>query len=483
MSKLKMNFIYQSAYELLIILLPLITSPYISRVLGAEKIGIYSYTYSIANYFVLFAMLGIKNYGNRMIAKSRDNREELNRTFSSIFCLHALISIFVIFIYIIYALFISKENKLYVFIQGTYVLGALFDINWFYFGIEKFKLTVTRNTIIKILTVVCIFTFVKTKSDLWIYVTIMAWGSFISQSVVWLFLRKYVSFVKPTWQEIKVHLKPMAILFIPAVAVSLYKVMDKIMLGSLSTKTQVGFFENSEKIINIPMTIITAFGTVMLPRMSNMIAKGDHKETQKYIKISMKYIMFIAFALGFGIASISHEFVPVFFGDEFLVCGPLITTLAITVPFIAFANIIRTQYLIPSCEDKIYIISVFTGAIVNIIINLLLISKLQAMGTVIGTVFAEISVCIVQAFYVRKKLPIISYIKSFILFTIPGCIMYLVVRMIGNYMGASILTLMIEVIVGGLTYVILGILYLLLTKDEVMISMVNKLKRKAIAQR
>lgn len=109
MSKLKMNFIYQSAYELLIILLPLVTSPYISRVLGAEKIGIYSYTYSIANYFVLFAMLGIKNYGNRMIAKSRDNRDDLNRTFSSIFCLHALISVFVIFAYIFYALFIVKK--------------------------------------------------------------------------------------------------------------------------------------------------------------------------------------------------------------------------------------------------------------------------------------------------------------------------------------------------------------------------------------
>lgn len=483
MSKLKMNFIYQSAYELLIILLPLVTSPYISRVLGAEKIGIYSYTYSIANYFVLFAMLGIKNYGNRMVAKSRDNRDDLNKTFSSIFCLHALISVFVIFAYIFYALFIVKENRLYVFIQGTYVLGALFDINWFYFGIEKFKLTVTRNTIIKILTVVLIFTFVKSKNDLWIYVTIMALGSFISQSVVWFFLRKYVSFVKPTWKEVKIHLKPMSVLFIPAIAVSLYKVMDKIMLGSLATKTQVGFYENSEKIINIPMTIITAFGTVMLPRMSNMIAKGDNKETQKYIKISMKYIMFIAFALGFGIASISHEFVPVFFGNEFLVCGPLITALAITVPFIAFANIIRTQYLIPSCEDKIYIVSVFTGAIVNIIINLLLISRLQAMGTVIGTVFAEISVCVVQAFYVRKKLPIASYIRSFILFTIPGCIMYLVVRMIGNYMGASILTLVVEVVVGGVTYLLLGALYLLITKDEMIMSVTKKIKKRVLLQR
>ena len=483
MSKLKMNFIYQSAYELLIILLPLVTSPYISRVLGAEKIGIYSYTYSIANYFVLFAMLGIKNYGNRMVAKSRDNRDDLNKTFSSIFCLHALISVFVIFAYIFYALFIVKENRLYVFIQGTYVLGALFDINWFYFGIEKFKLTVTRNTIIKILTVVLIFTFVKSKNDLWIYVTIMALGSFISQSVVWFFLRKYVSFVKPTWKEVKIHLKPMSVLFIPAIAVSLYKVMDKIMLGSLATKTQVGFYENSEKIINIPMTIITAFGTVMLPRMSNMIAKGDNKETQKYIKISMKYIMFIAFALGFGIASISHEFVPVFFGNEFLVCGSLITALAITVPFIAFANIIRTQYLIPSCEDKIYIVSVFTGAIVNIIINLLLISRLQAMGTVIGTVFAEISVCVVQAFYVRKKLPIASYIRSFILFTIPGCIMYLVVRMIGNYMGASILTLVVEVVVGGVTYLLLGALYLLITKDEMIMSVTKKIKKRVLLQR
>lgn len=480
MGKLKTNFIYQSAYELLIILLPLITSPYISRVLGAERIGIYSYTYSIANYFVLFAMLGIKNYGNRMIAKVRDDREKLNKTFSSIFCLHVLISVFVIGIYVFYTLFIVKEDRLYAFIQGTYVLGALFDINWFYFGIEKFKLTVTRNTIIKILTVVSIFTFVKSQNDLWIYVTIMALGSFISQSIVWFFIRRYVSFTKPTWDDVKVHFAPMVILFIPAIAVSLYKVMDKIMLGNMANKIQVGFYENSEKIINIPMTIITAFGTVMLPRMSNMISNGDKKGTEKFIKTSMKYIMCLAFALGFGIAGISHEFVPIFFGEEFLVCGPLITALAVTVPFIAFANIIRTQYLIPSCEDRIYIISVFIGAIVNVVINLLLIGKLQAMGTVVGTIFAEIAVCVVQAFYVRKKLPIVSYIKSFIMFTIPGAIMYIVVRIIGNVMGVSIYTLVLEVLVGGLSYLLLVILYLVMTKDEMTMAFIKKLKKRNV---
>jgi len=475
---IKKNLIYQSIYQILIIFLPFVTAPYTSRVLGAEGIGTYSYTYTIANYFVLFAMLGINNYGNREIAYVRNNREQLNRTFSNIFYLHSIVSILVIAAYTVYVNFTISENKLYATIQSLYVVGALFDINWFYFGIEKFKLTVTRNLAVKLLTVLCIFLFVKTTADLWLYISIMAVGFFISQTVVWLFLKNYVSFTKPVWKDIRKHIGPLLVLFIPVIAVSLYKQMDKIMLGLLTSKIQLGFYENSEKIISIPMGIIIAFGTVMLPRMSNLKATGENKKSQGYMRLSMKYVMLIAFALAFGIAGISTEFVPVFFGREFSESAVLISYLSITIPFIAFANVLRTQYLIPNAKDKQYVISVFMGAIVNLFTNWLLIPSFQALGAAIGTVFAEATVCILQAVMLKKELPVMTYVKISIFPLSIGILMHGLVRIIGKMMGVSLITVLTQIGAGTLFYLIGSAMYLYKTKDQLFLNTIDKLLKK-----
>ena len=182
---LKVNIIYQFLYEILIIFIPLFTIPYVSRVLGAENIGLFSYTYAVANYFVLFANLGIKNYGSRTIAMVRNNKEDLNRIFSEILSVHIVFSIIITFIYLVLLSFGVEDNQNIFLIQGIYVFAAIFDINWFFFGIEKFKLTVGRNTLVKILSVVLVFVFVKTQTDLWIYALILALSVFGGQSVVW----------------------------------------------------------------------------------------------------------------------------------------------------------------------------------------------------------------------------------------------------------------------------------------------------------
>ena len=423
-------------------------------------------------------MLGMKNYGNRMIAKNRDNQDDLNRTFSSIFFMDAIITLIVIICYLIYLCFFVKEDVLYASIQMIYVIACMFDINWFYFGMEKFKITVTRNTIIKVLTVISIFVFVKDEGDLWKYMMIMAVGSFISQSVVWFFLKDYVKIVKPTWQEMRVHIKPLIILFIPVVAVSLYNIMDKIMLGNMTSRIQVGYYENSEKAINIPKTVITAFGTVMLPRMSNLVAKGKKEQSRRYIDISMEFVLFAAFALSFGIAGVADTFAPVFWGEEFISCSYMIEVLAMAIPFWAFANVIRTQYLIPNCKDKIYIVSVFSGAVTNVIANLILIPKIGALGAVVGTVLAESSVCIIQAVSVMKELPILNYIKKGIAFFIFGLIMYMELMLIQRVLDISVLSLIIEIIVGGSTYLIISAIYLKISNNEVFNDFLNKKLKK-----
>lgn len=474
-TSIKKNFFYQTIYEVLIIIMPFITSPYVARVIGAKGLGIYSYTSSIAYYFILFGMLGIKNYGNRIIAKNRDNSDRLNTVFSNVFFVHFFISIFCFLIYVIYALNV-KEDRIYALIQITYVFSGVVDISWFYFGIEKFKLTVIRNIFIRLMNVLLIFILVRNSNDLWKYCFIMGGSTLISQMSLWIPIRKYVKIVKPTISEMMIHLKPMFVLFIPAIAVSLYKYMDKIMIGYLATKTELGFYENAEKVINIPITVISAFGTVMLPKMSNIVANNKQKKSMEYIELSMRYIMCLAFGLTFGLASVGGVFAPVFWGSEFIFSGSIIMCLAITIPFISFANVIRTQYLIPYEKDKVYIVSVIAGAILNLLINYLLIPRWGALGATIGTIFAEILVCLIQAFSVKSELPIKKYIHNFISFFEIGFLMFVVVYFMGMKKSPSIKLLIMQVLIGGLIYVFMIVTYLYIIKEENFIKLIHKNK-------
>ena len=479
MHSIKKNFIYQLSYELLIILLPIITSPYISRVLGADNLGIYSYTYTVANYFVLFAALGIKNYGNREISRVRDNREKLNETYSGILLLHFIVSGLVLVCYGVYVFFICEKGyRLYFGIQSLYVITAFFDISWLFFGLEKFKITVTRNTIIKLLSVVCIFVFVKDRNDLFKYLLILALGNLIGQGYLWFYVKKYVTFRSVGKDQIFSHLPQLLVLFIPAVAISVYNYMDKIMVGDISGKIQLGYYENAEKIVFIASSVIGSVGTVMLPRMSNITAKGDVATRNRYLYDSMKIVSCISFALAFGIASVSKTFSIVFWGKEFSACAPLLILLAIMLPVKGFANVLRTQYLIPSKLDRAYTISVCVGAVVNLICNLVFISYFRAAGAAIGTIFAELSVCVVQSFYCTKELDVIKYLKASFVYALPGAIMFAVVYLLGKIMRTAFLTLIIQVFVGIAVYSILMILYVYVSKDELYCRYLNLIIKK-----
>ena len=478
MSSIKKNFMYNVIYQMLLIVLPLITTPYISRVLGSDGVGTYAYTYTVANYFVLAAMLGVKNYGNRSIAAVRDDKKLLGKTFWQIYGLQFWCSIIALAVYFGYVLLFEKEYRVIALIQGIYVLSGLLDISWFFFGLEEFKITVLRNIAVRLISLACIFIFVRTKADLWKYTLIMTTGIFCSQGYLWLYIRKMVDWYRPKAADMMKHLRSELILFIPIIAVSLYKMMDKIMLGQMSSIQQVGFYESSEKILNIPLGIITALGTVMLPRMSNLVAKGKFKESTRYIYNSMLFAMFLAAAMMFGIAGIAEDLVPVFLGDEYMPCILLLRVMTPTIPFIAWANVIRTQYLIPNHEDRSYIISVVLGAVVNLCINILLIPRLDAMGAVIGTVCAEASVCICQTIMVRKKMNIIQYLRDTVLFFVFGIGMLLLILSIRQLFDNMIMALCVEIIAGGAVYVLFSGIYLVMINRISVADMIKKFRTK-----
>lgn len=404
------NFIYNVVYQLLIYVFPLVTIPYVSRVLGVDNIGIYSYTYSIVYVFMLIALLGINNYGCRSIAQCRDNKDELSRQFISIYSFQLISSSISILAYIIFIATSDTKYTLISALQLIYLISVLFDINWFYFGLEKFKVTITRNLIVKVLSVICIFLFVKRRSDLWVYTLIMASAMLLSQLYLFTILHRFVFFVKVKVSDIFSNAKEIFVLFIPVIAFAVYRVMDKTMIGYFSSVTELGYYENAERIINIPISIIVALGTVMLPRMSYLI-KTDSESANNTINSSMKLALILASIMAIGAFAISEDISLLLFGPEFYKSGNIIKALAFTIIASAWANVIRTQYLIPRGKDNVYVASTIFGAIINLISNFIFIPIWGAYGACIGTLFAEFSVAIYQTIAVKKELPISKYLS------------------------------------------------------------------------
>ena len=459
---MKKNFIYNIIYQILILILPLITVPYVSRILGAEGIGIYSYTYSIAYYFMIIAMLGLNNYGNRAIAKVRDNKEKLSKEFCSIYVFQIITSGIMIIAYLLYVLIFNIQYKIIAIIQIIYIISSTIDINWFFFGIEKFKLTITRNIIIKLLALILVFVFVKTSDDIWKYTIILAGSTLVSNLVLITFLRKYINIVKISKKDIIKHLKPNLILFLPVIAVSIYKIMDKIMLGILSSVTEVGYYENAEKITQVPVGIITALGTVMMPRVTNMLSNQQEDIVKNVLNKTIPFAMFMTFPMVFGLIAVSNDFSVLFFGNEFQKCVLLIQLLSITIIFLAWGNIIRMEYLIPKEKDKEYVMSAFIGAVVNFIMNCIFIPKYASMGACIGTIVAEFFVMFYQSWTIRHELPLKEYVKSSIGFFVKAVIMFVIVIIVGNFIEEDKLKRMIiQILIGIFAYGILNIKYIL----------------------
>lgn len=458
LSSSKKNFIYNSLYQILLLIVPLVTTPYITRVLGASEIGLYSYSHAIAYYFVICIMLGLNSYGNRTIAFVRDDKEKLSKTFSEIYTMQTIVSIFAIIIYVLYALFLS--NNLMTWVMLIYVVSAAFDINWLFFGLEKFKLTALRSSTIKILSMLSIFLFVKTENDVLIYALISVLGSLLSQLILWFYLKKEVTFKRVSFRAALKHLKPNLVLFIPIIAISLYKMMDKIMLGAMSDLEQVGFYESTEKFIQVPLALVTSLGLVMMPKISNLVANNNHEEGKKYIEKSLYFAMFMSSVMCFGIMAVAKDFVPWYYGPGFEPCVALLQILMPSCIFLAIANVVRTQHLIPYKYDSVFIYSVVSGAIVNLVANSILIPFLGASGAAIGTLIAEASVCIMQLVLARKHLKIwIIIFKSFVYLVI-GILMFALLLLIPNISESSFVNIVYRVLVGGVVYFILSLPFL-----------------------
>ena len=468
--KLGENIAYMTIYHVVNALFPLISTPYLSRVLGAAEIGKYSYAYSLAYYFVLVANLGITTHGSRRIAESKNNKVEYEQRFSDLFWLHFFnASIVSIFYFIVVLLGMNKENASLSYIMMLYVLSSVVDVKWLFYGLENFKITALRNIIIKITYVILIFMFVKTRNDTGIYTFIMAFVAyFLSEASLFIMLPRYGKIGKPNFTSIKKEFFPTLVLFIPSVANLLLRHFDKIMLGWMSSYEQLGMYENADKIYMVLVLLITAVGDVMLPRISNLLASGNSAKADELFHNALCASIMVSCAISFGMISIAKEFVPLFFGSEFLGCTQLLIWISPSIIMLAFSTLIRKQYLIPRYLEKVYLTATTTSLIINIVSNALFIPKHGALGAIYGTLIAEISVVVIQFLMIHKYLNYMPFLLDLIKFSIIGFAMLLGVRMVSMINISAFQLIVLEITVGALIYLSLTLVVLWLTNDNLL---------------
>lgn len=469
----KVNYLYNVAYQVLNVLMPLVTAPYLSRVIGPDGIGVYTYTNSIAGYFAMAGLLGLTNYGSRTIAQCKHDQKMINRNFSGLLYLQLSLCFIVSILYAIYLGIVVKENILISWIQIFVVLSAVINLNWFFWGIEEFKLTVTRSFIIKIINFICIFAFVKEADDLWKYVLLMAGGTFIGQIPLVIIARKYVKLVRVSFKEIIHHFKPNLILFIPILSTTLYRSMNKVALGALTDYSQVGYYENADKIIVILLGCITALGQVMMPKASSLIAKGEIEKCNKLVGKSFNFTVLFSSAIVFGVLSIVDIFVPVFFGNDFLRTKSVLVYLAVSFLFLALSNVLKTQVLMAREKDHVYIVTTMVGAGINLVLNFLLIPLYKADGAAIATLVTEIVVFTAISISIRDDLDILGLVKDSSSYIMVGLIMMVTLNLIKVFFEVNVISLLMLICIGAFVFALGCLVLVKINKDSLLIEVLD----------
>lgn len=466
--KIVKNYLYNIVYQVFILILPFITVPYISRVLGPDGVGINAYTGSIVNYFVLFASLGINIYGNREIAYTRDDQKLMSSIFWEILSLKVIIVSIVYLIFMLFVFFYGGEYTPYYLCQSISLLSVALDISWLYMGIEDLKKTVLRNTLVKIISLILIFTLVKSSDDLILYILILTLSTFFGNLILFLSLKKVLVRPKFNWHRMWKHFKGSVVLFIPQMSIALYLDLNKTMLGFYKGPVDVGYFENANKVISMTTAMLTATKSVITPRIANLVVKNKIQKIKYIVYTLFKMLNGLAIPAVIGLIIIAKPFAILFFGQKFVMSGYVLMCLAPSLLFIAWSTSLGQQYLIPLNRMKEYNISIIVTAIINIGLNILIIKPFGLFGATIITVLAEFIVAICQMILLRNEFQIRSLFGDTLKYIIAAIAMAIVVLIINHIFTFNAIVLCVDGVVGLATYLFVAI--------KLKVSIFNELK-------
>lgn len=477
------NQIFNFSMQILNILFPLIAIPYTTRLFGPEVLGEVNYANSIVQYFVMLAAAGIPVYATREIARNRDDNNALRKTFKEITILQVIFTIISLIVYTL--LILSVENlrsNIYLYLLlGIQIFSNAFDFIWFIQGIEKYRYAAIATFISKFINVVLIFALLRSREDYNIYAFIIGITTFIN-----VFIRMMVSFnllknfkltdkVEINHKNLKIHVYAILVFFLSDVATKVYTAMDQTMLGILDTKEAVGYYSMSIRLVKVLLTFVTSLAVVMVPRISNSIKNNRTDEVKRYIGMSTNLVYLIAIPALFGILAIGEEVVMLYLGEEFLQSIGIFKLVSLNLIIIGLSNVFGMQAMIPYGKEKKFTIILSLAAVVNFIVNLILIPQLSYFGATYATILAELLVTVWMYFEVRKLVGDIPEVFNVWKMLVPSVIFYLVIRFgVKSFVSSSISIILLSIPLAGIIY---G-LGLILLKEKLTMNLLDKILNK-----
>ena len=471
---IKKNYLFNLLYQILLLLTPMITAPYVSRVLGPDGIGQVSYTESIATYFVLFATMGITTYGQREISYVQDDRSMRSVIFWNTKVLEFIISVLVLLFYFIFIFCGNGFNDYLLFIFSLNILSVFVDVTWLFQGMEEFGKIVSRNVVFKVLSVIYIFLVVKDENDICFYAFGLCFFTFISNASLWVSVPKVIDLVSINHINPFKDFRAVVSLFIPTIAISVYTVLDKTMIGIITKNAlENGYYEQALKISKMILTVVTALSSVTIPRVGFYFKKNDFNKLESLMYRAYRFVWFLCIPLSFGLIMISSNFVPWFYGDEYYEVINLLRVLAFLILAIGINNVTGMQYLVPTKRQGLFTVTVLIGAIVNFVLNCILIPRFHALGAAIASVVAESVIAIVQLIFVKDEINPIKILSASIKYFISGFLMAVVLYFIGINLLPSLTNTLILTLIGAFVYFLL----LFILKDVFFLSNIGSVKK------
>ena len=466
-ASIKKNYIYSAIYKIFALLIPILITPYLARVLEPDGNGVLSFVASIASYFIIAANIGIETYGQKVISVNRENKAYLKRILIEITLLRAILTAMcLIFYYVIFVVILDSHSVLYA-IYGLSLMAVAFDFTWFFQGIEDFKKIAFANIFSKVLYVVLVFVFIKEKQDLNLAALVLVLTNALPYFLLLPFLFKFVMHIKID-KKINPfsHFKECMVYFVPTIAIQIYTILDKTMIGLITQSDfENGYYEKAEQLAKLPITIITTMNIIMRSRISYYFANKEFDKIRTLTKKSASFTLLISIPIVFGLIIIAKRFVPIYLGEGYEECIPLLYIFSPLILIIGVSNLLGTHYYTPYDKQRISNRFLIIGAIINVALNAVLIYFLKARGAAISSVVAELVITILYLCYAKDFFTLMDFIKVGYKYFISGVVMFLCLILVNYYLPQGVWFLVLEVVIGVCIYFIM----LLILRDKFLI--------------
>lgn len=475
---LKKNALLNSIKQICTVIFPLITFPYISRVLQSENYGKYSFSSSIVSYFSLIAALGVTNYAIREGAGIRKDQNKINKFSSEVFSINmasTMISYILLFFTILFWDYLRNYTELLTILSVGIIFTTL-GVEWIYSIYEDYLFITIRSIAVQLISLVLMFIFVKSSDDYLIYAAITVVASSGANLINFLYSRRYVHLHLTLRMNLKQHLGPMLILFCNAVMVTIYVNSDITVLGILRGDSDVGIYSVAAKIYTIVKNLLNAIIVVSIPRLSLYLGTNELKKYYQTETKILKSLSIILFPALIGLFMVSKQVVVLISGSSYELAYMPLKILCLALGFSVLASFFTMTVLLPNRKEKKILAATIISSLTNLILNFIIIPFWGMNGAALTTVIAEGIVLVISIFYSKKIFNELKHgiFKTFIMILF-GCIGIVIICLIVNPLISNIyLSLFFKIIFSGLYYLLILIAF----REEIVTEFIQKIIKK-----